>query len=718
MRKQGDENERRFHRRQDRRLIIVQKRAEYAYLLKMFATYMTVGIILLALIGPLCLVFLNDQEEKQNRLYADALQSMVDDLEENLLYLRDIFLSDGKNDYMNRVSVMRGQITPSHVYAIKRAQEYIATLVSSNSYLADAIVQFRHNDVILTGKSVYYSPAEFKQFYGLYLGDQGVEFSIDESPAGMPSIRYYTIDRLESYDQSADIAFCYSIPINASVAYGNIHFLIRMEKLLSYMPEIFVQNGKVTLSDRQGELIMRKEFSQFLAGQGKTAAFECASKSGALRLLATVPDSVLLDILKPFRVFILCYLMGLLLVSLLLALIAALRQYKPVREICRQMQKDGLFSMGEFTMEQLSAYIKQMQSKHADVMQTLSGYAENLRIAQLGDLLRGSSSIDKCSMIRLPERYYVGYSVVKEDGQSTLEHLFAINCYDDSLAQYQRIVFSEDTMAFIIPAQAKAMEDVCGRADELFQQVGCRIYLYFSDEQHEAQAVHSAFEQARIRSIEGEQQAQRISMSMQMQLLQQVMAGNAESACEQINMLIRGLNHDVNELAERYSICSFTLHMAAQQLGNAVSIPPYDIARAPGELVGQLEQAARLLCEEQARNQAKGENQLRQQIVSYLEDNYHRYDLSLHDVREAFGISERAALAQITAITGLGFSAYVQKLRLERAAQLLSTGNMPIQAVYEVCGYNTLSAFHKAFKKHYGITPGEFRKSAVQSSGH
>lgn len=59
---------------------------------------------------------------------------------------------------------------------------------------------------------------------------------------------------------------------------------------------------------------------------------------------------------------------------------------------------------------------------------------------------------------------------------------------------------------------------------------------------------------------------------------------------------------------------------------------------------------------------------------------------------------------------GLSFQAYLQKLRLEKAAELLVTTRLPIARIARRVGYCDVSRFGQHFKRHHGHTPSEWRK--------
>ena len=53
---------------------------------------------------------------------------------------------------------------------------------------------------------------------------------------------------------------------------------------------------------------------------------------------------------------------------------------------------------------------------------------------------------------------------------------------------------------------------------------------------------------------------------------------------------------------------------------------------------------------------------------------------------------------------------YLQNIRLEHAAAMLSENGLPVQTVAESVGYSDMKYFYRIFRDKYGSTPAEFRK--------
>lgn len=83
---------------------------------------------------------------------------------------------------------------------------------------------------------------------------------------------------------------------------------------------------------------------------------------------------------------------------------------------------------------------------------------------------------------------------------------------------------------------------------------------------------------------------------------------------------------------------------------------------------------------------------------------------SLSDWSEQLNISSKTLARIFVKETGFNFSAWQNRLRMECAQKYLEAGQSVTDAAFN-CGYNSLSAFIAAFKKHYGSSPGVYKRS-------
>ena len=59
---------------------------------------------------------------------------------------------------------------------------------------------------------------------------------------------------------------------------------------------------------------------------------------------------------------------------------------------------------------------------------------------------------------------------------------------------------------------------------------------------------------------------------------------------------------------------------------------------------------------------------------------------------------------------GLSFQKFLQKIRLEKAEELLVQTHMPVRMVCQRVGYRDFSRFGQHFKRKYGVSPSQWRK--------
>ncbi|RIU94851.1 helix-turn-helix domain-containing protein [Oceanobacillus picturae] len=101
---------------------------------------------------------------------------------------------------------------------------------------------------------------------------------------------------------------------------------------------------------------------------------------------------------------------------------------------------------------------------------------------------------------------------------------------------------------------------------------------------------------------------------------------------------------------------------------------------------------------------------LRDDILSFIEENYKEHTLSLEATAEYFHISTAYLSRFIKEQTGDTFTQYLWRLRKEEfKRQLIETDNTIKEIVLNI-GYVDVANFTRKFKKVEGITPGQFRK--------
>ncbi len=90
-------------------------------------------------------------------------------------------------------------------------------------------------------------------------------------------------------------------------------------------------------------------------------------------------------------------------------------------------------------------------------------------------------------------------------------------------------------------------------------------------------------------------------------------------------------------------------------------------------------------------------------ILRYINENLTQ-DISIENLSERFFISKYHMMRSFRAETGFTIHGYIAEKRLLAARELIAAGKSAAEACY-ACGYKDYSAFSRAFKKQFGVSP-------------
>lgn len=108
-------------------------------------------------------------------------------------------------------------------------------------------------------------------------------------------------------------------------------------------------------------------------------------------------------------------------------------------------------------------------------------------------------------------------------------------------------------------------------------------------------------------------------------------------------------------------------------------------------------------------------NQCLKQTVQYLQEHYNE-PIPIKEIAEYCGYSESHFMKVFSQLTEKSFTQYLISFRLEKAAQLLLSSSLSVIEIASECGFPNASYFTRSFRKHYGISPSEYRKSKTKEN--
>lgn len=98
------------------------------------------------------------------------------------------------------------------------------------------------------------------------------------------------------------------------------------------------------------------------------------------------------------------------------------------------------------------------------------------------------------------------------------------------------------------------------------------------------------------------------------------------------------------------------------------------------------------------------------QIIKYIECNYME-KISIADISGELGISPSYFMKYFKNTMNTSFIDYLNEYRLTMASRLLLSSNSSILDIAGEVGFENLSYFNRLFKKRFGTTPSNYRKS-------
>ena len=98
-------------------------------------------------------------------------------------------------------------------------------------------------------------------------------------------------------------------------------------------------------------------------------------------------------------------------------------------------------------------------------------------------------------------------------------------------------------------------------------------------------------------------------------------------------------------------------------------------------------------------------------IIDYISENYNT-NFSMAEIAEKTGMDSSQFSRSFRKVSGNTFTSFVNRLRVNRACQLLAETDKYISTICYHVGYNNVANFNRRFVEIKKITPSEYRKQS------
>lgn len=212
---------------------------------------------------------------------------------------------------------------------------------------------------------------------------------------------------------------------------------------------------------------------------------------------------------------------------------------------------------------------------------------------------------------------------------------------------------------------------------------------------------------------------------LERKFLDAIKEGNSKKAIadyEAMIMLSGGLN--VPFVREKDAATAFaiirTLCIVAAYEGGASAIAIEELSRKYANSSNKYEgekaffakstEMIKRYCEKVRESRESSELPVIRTVKEYIELNF-ASKITLSDMAKECRISEGYLSHVFKKEVGLSVQKYVENYRMKKAATMLKATSMSVQEIGETVGYEDNNYFSKSFKKHFKVSPSEYRKN-------
>ena len=93
-----------------------------------------------------------------------------------------------------------------------------------------------------------------------------------------------------------------------------------------------------------------------------------------------------------------------------------------------------------------------------------------------------------------------------------------------------------------------------------------------------------------------------------------------------------------------------------------------------------------------------------------IQEHIDTENLDMAFMTDKMAMSHSTFYRKVKALTGMTAKEYIRKIRLQRCAELLASGDYNVSEAASMIGFNDLGHFREVFKKEFGVAPSEYSK--------
>lgn len=663
----------------------------------------------------------------------------------------------------------------AQLHAVALMKE-MGNFINVSTFTDSLFLYFRDRQIILTPTHQSDPQLYFKRIQSFRQVDM-------PQVLAKPQSQSFTMQELTENDTSRKVlTYIQSLPLDEGISpKGAIVILIQEQKMLELLQRIDWE-GKSSnfILDQSGQVLVatgeRSEAAQSVLPelttdsgsfaweeQGDNLLVSYTTGENGWKYVTVVPNDIVMQPIQRVQTLFLLLLFLGVGAGLVIACVMAYRNYRPIQDMLRTIQKrhalSGLEKRNEY--EVISSTLLQAFEEEQSLKKTLEKQAPLIQSNFIGRLIKGNvdiASLDQASLdfmnVRLDQHSYRVILVQIEDGSEhriagseqelTLVRFLLTNLSIERLQGRGYVVELErDRLAILEflgeePGMGKDdwIHELKGQAEAQLQlSLTLAVGLVQEKLEHIWRSYLDSLVALERRVVIGgdavifhEPHSSKgpvfhYPIEFEVQLMNYAKTGDYESAVHVLTQV-----YEANFTANEGITPEMTRFLFMELLGSllkvkhatvpAEEIPPeladpvafFAHHHTAPEMLNQVKHLLRELCKSAKITRTDTNERLYTGIRSFIATNYQDGNLSLVMIADQFGITPPYLSAFFKKYGQINLSDYIAEYRVEQAKVMLIEHELTVGEISRRVGYSNHIGFGRVFKKLEGITPSQYRE--------
>lgn len=727
---------------------------------RMFRHYLKRYLVVALLVVLCCIPFgvgtyswIRSYAERQNQREMMEYAAQCNQEMDKMLTIAKVL---GEDNHVLDIERLHGSIPANKQLSLKTIGNKIFEILSLTDYSSAAFMLFRNNPAIITQGQV---AADVEKYYGSFL--QVADYSLfdlrsmifsDSSGAFCKWIR-----GINYYDKGVKIqardAVLFVVPVAMesilSEPKAAIVFVIGAEKIIAQLlPGNLSETAAIMITDNDGNTILSAGKQEIIEKESYQT-LDIGLDSCGLNLAVFFSKAQLYNSLSSVMKMLLIYIIIGIILALGFTFVYTLRLFKPYRAMMKKISEVSGVNMEDSNDYDYitSSVLKLVEDKHEMEAKVL--LAENDKQVILLENIFTSGFSDPETEEQFAQQYpftcmgyYIAVLQMNPQGSSAdsqMALMYGINSLEKEYPEPFLKVYPRNGRAILLLADAgmrgesAVMKYLQTAMNKVHVEWQTHYTIGISKRQEKLQMIDIAASQARqtmmawlsnsescVRFWEKNDKQQTVVFHIEQleKLAGLISNGHTDAVME----FFRQLDEEIAGTPEHFRLKKQEIYYAITHLLRSIcekqsvddlmsEITLVELQKMTLEQCIQLLRSTALrICDAVTARKNDRHRELKQQVIAYIEQEFHRSEMNASLVARELGTSEKYVYAFVKEETGDTFSAYLEKVRIQCVKDCLLKTDWSNERIAEQSGFGSVNAFYRIFKKCTGLSPNQFRK--------